>query len=191
VCQHSPPTVDRGPPQLNLSPASKLSPSLEWRLQATANSHCRHTANRLFGVPKYLITDLGKEFCARLFRKVVARSGARQRFASKHNLYATARLERFWRSLKDDGHLRLDSPATMEDLERRLGLVLTYYLPFRPHQGLRGATPAEVFLGVEPACSHAVSPPRGRPAQGPTEFPFGVQYLDPVRRRFPILTKAA
>jgi transposase InsO family protein len=94
---------------------------LDHKPRASEMARLFRKATRPFGVPKYLITDLGKECTARLFRKVVARSGARQRFASKDNLYATARLERFWRSLKDDGYLRLDSPATREDLERSLG----------------------------------------------------------------------
>ena len=56
---------------------------------------------RVFGAPKYLITDLGGEFRGRIFAKAVGRLGIRQRFASALNIHATARLERFWRTLKD------------------------------------------------------------------------------------------
>lgn len=142
-----------------------------------------------FRAPKYLITDL--EFRAKLFRRTVARLGVIQRFASKDNIYATARLERFWRTLKDSARLRLLRPQTREDLERRLEVALTHYVVFRPHQGLRGATPAEAFLGIEPASARAVPPPRGRPGEAPHELPFTVAFLDPTNRRFPILTKAA
>ena len=87
--------------------------------------------------------------------------------------------------------LRLHRPSNVQDLERRLETALAHYLIFRPHQGLHGATPAEVLLGAEPACGRAVSPPRGRAGEGPRGSPFSVVYLDPVSRRFPVLDKTA
>jgi hypothetical protein len=81
--------------------------------------------------------------------------------------------------------------VTIQDLERRLEIALGHYLVFHPHQGLRGATPAEAFLGVQPACAKALSPPRGRHGEGSGDSPFCVQYLDPQSRRFPVLEKAA
>ena len=62
---------------------------------------------------------------------------------------------------------------------------------FRPHEGLRGATPAEAFLGTTPAHHAAVEPPRGRPGEGPAQAPFEIDYLDPAKRRFPLLRRAA
>ena len=146
---------------------------------------------RTFGCPKYLVTDLGGQFQGRIFRKAVGRLGIRHRFASALNIYATARLERFWRTLKDTASLRLHRPVTIQDLERRLEIALGHYLVFHAHQGLCGATPAEAFLGVRPACAKALSPPRGRHGEGPGDSPFCVQYLDPQSRRFPVLEKAA
>jgi transposase InsO family protein len=147
-------------------------------------------AVRSFGQPRYLITDLGGEFTAKIFRKTVARLGAIQRFASKENLYATVRLERFWRTLKDTASLRLLRPLTIQDLERRLETALTHYLCFRPHQGLDGATPVEAFLGAEPASKRAAAPPRGRPREGSLDPPFAVAFLDPERADFPVLVAA-
>ena len=146
---------------------------------------------RVFGSPKYLITDLGGEFRGRIFAKAVGRLGIRQRFASALNIHATARLERFWRTLKDAASLRLQRPLTIHDLERTLEVALAHYVLFRPHQGLHGATPAEAFLGAHPACARALSPPRGRPGEGPADSPFSVEYLDPQSRRLPVLKNAA
>jgi transposase InsO family protein len=146
---------------------------------------------RRFGSPRYLITDLGGEFGGRVFARAVGRLGVRQRFASAENLYATARLERFWRTLKDTARLRRLRPLTFEDLERRLTLALTHYLLFRPHQGLRGATPAEAYLGIEPESARAESPPRGRRGEGSWDPALRVGYLDPQTRSFPILKTAA
>jgi hypothetical protein len=130
------------------------------------------------------------EFRGRAFTKAVARHGIKQRFASALNIHATARLERFWRTLKNTASLRLQLPLTSEDLERRLETALAYYILHRPHQGLHGATPAEAFLGVVPACASAVSPPRGLPGEASSQPPFMVQHLDP-ERRLPVLTPAA
>ena len=149
-------------------------------------------AARAFGHPKYLITDQGGEFTAVAFRQAVKHLGAVQRFASKDNLYATARLERFWRSVKESAGLyRLQLPLTLDDLEQRLALALLYYVCFRPHEGLGGATPAEALLGIAPAYHNAVEPPRGRPGEGPIAVPFHIEHLDPANRRFPILKPAA
>ena len=145
---------------------------------------------RAFGAPKCLITDLGGEFRGRIFASAIRRLGLRQRFASAANLHATARLERFWRTLKDSASLRLHRPPTIQDLERRLEIALAHYLLFRPHQGLRGATPAEAFLGLRPAGESALSPPRGRPREGSGDSPFCVEYLEPQSRRFPVLKNA-
>jgi transposase InsO family protein len=148
-------------------------------------------AVRAFGRPKYLITDRGGEFVGRLFTKTVARAGTVHRFASANNIFATARLERFWRTFKEAARLRLQPVLVREDLESRLELTLSHYLLFRPHQGLRGGTPAEAFLGLEPAAAQAAAPPRARPRERRGEAPFTVRYLDPVNRRFPILDSAA
>jgi transposase InsO family protein len=114
-----------------------------------------------------LITDLGGEFTGQIFQKAVRRLGAVQRFGSKENLYATARLERFWRTLKENAGLyRFGLPLTRSDLEERLALALLHYVCFRPHEGLGGATPAETFLGRQPGRRTATRPTRrgdGRP----------------------------
>jgi transposase InsO family protein len=172
----------RTPLALQLSEAKPGAARMARLLAATA---------RVFGAPKYLITDLGGEFRGRVFARAARRFGIQQRFASASNIHATARLERFWRTLKDAASLRLLPPLTIHDLERRIEIALAHYVVFRPQQGLLGATPAEAFLGVRPACAKALSPPRGRPGEGSGASPFSIDYLDPQNRRFPFLTKAA
>ena len=106
-------------------------------------------------------------------------------------LSATARLERFWRTLKEAAKLKTVPPLIIGDLERRLETTLTHYLCFRPHQALHGATPAEAFLGREPACLRADSPPRALPGDRSAHPPFTIDFLDSDRRVFPILKKTA
>ncbi len=157
---------------------------------ASAMARLLRTAARTFGSASYLITDQGREFTGSLFAKTVARLGIVHRFGSTKNIFATARLERFWRTLKQVSSLRLHPPLTIGDLERRLDVALTHYLCFRPHQGLLGATPAEAFLGLAPACRNAISPPRGRPGEGPPFAPFVIEFLDPEKRDLPFLKAA-
>jgi transposase InsO family protein len=144
-----------------------------------------------FTKPKYLMTDCGGEFIGGAFKAATAYFGTKHRFALKENLYATARLERFWRTLKESARLyRLGLPMTRSDLERRLEIALAYYVAFRPHEGLNGMTPLEALLGLEPGHVRAVEPPRGAPGQRAAPAPFALAFLDDDRR-FPILTRVA
>ena len=162
----------------------------EKKPSASAMARLLRAAARTFGSPKYLITDQGSEFTGKIFRKAVARLGVVHRFGSTENVFATARLERFWKTLKHTANLRLHPPLTLGDLERRLETTLTHYLLFRPHQGLHGATPAEAFFALEPRCTAALRPPRGKPGEGPAHPPFVIDFLDPDRRHFPFLKVA-
>ena len=101
-------------------------------------------------------------------------------------------LERFWRTLKDEAYLRwLYAPLTITELEQRLAPFLAHYLCLRPHDGLRGATPAEVILGLTPACQVAIEAPRGRPGQHvAAPLPVAIDYLDRENRRHPFLAAA-
>jgi hypothetical protein len=67
-------------------------------------------------------------------------------------------------------------------------LALEYYSSLRPHQGLGGATPAEVYFGLEPAAERAKPPPRkGQPGSAGEEIPpLEVVFLD-RERRMPVL----
>jgi transposase InsO family protein len=158
---------------------------------ASAMATLLKSAARTFGAARYVITDQGGEFKGRVFRKTAARLAIKHRLGTIDRIFATARLERFWRTLKDSARLKLAPPLTVEDLERRLETTLSYYLCLRPHQGLHGATPAEAYLGLDPVCGVAVSPPRAPRGEGPQRPPFTAEFLDLDSRSFPILRPAA
>jgi transposase InsO family protein len=117
-------------------------------------------AVKAFGRPKYLITDRGGEFIARVFKRTVARLGVKQRFATADDIRATARLERFWKSLKQVARIRLVPPLDLPDLEHRLSHALAYYAFHRPHSGLENRTPIQAFMGIGPR--PLLGLPRGR-----------------------------
>lgn len=119
-----------------------------------------------FGRPRYLITDLGGEFIADVFKRAVKDLGTRQRFASADSIRATARLERFWKTLKEIARVRLVPPLNLADLERRLGRALAYYAIHRPHTSLGNRTPLQALLAAATAAPLRSCPAaaRGRPA---------------------------
>jgi hypothetical protein len=82
-------------------------------------------------------------------------------------------------------------PLVLADCRRRVELGLFHYAWLRPHEGLGGATPAEIYFASTPAHLAAVHRPRGLPGQGPRASPFEIRFLDPDRRLPFLVSKAA
>jgi transposase InsO family protein len=146
------------------------------------------SARARIGKPRHLVVDKGGEFRARSFRHLVGVLGVRLRFCSAANHRANARLERFWLTLKSVLRLVPPVPHVSEDEIQR---AITHYAYYRPHRGLGGATPAEVYFGETPAHLNATPPPRGRCGdRTPFPVPFTVEFVD-GDDRFPYLRRAA
>lgn len=145
---------------------------------------------RCHGLPRHFVSDQGPCFKADRFRSVLRKLGIQQRFGAVGKTGSIALIERFWRSLKATLRLAFFRPLLREDLERRVELSLIHYAYFRPHQGLGGATPAEVYFGLTPAHLFAMPPPRGRPGDRVPDPPFEIRFLD-AEHTLPILLKRA
>lgn len=91
-------------------------------------------------------------------------------------------------TLKQGLALKAFKPLVLDELQQRLTLSLAHYAFIRPHQGLAGATPAEVYFGHDPVSRHAVPPPRGRHGEH-VDVPQ-IHYLDP-KQRLPFLRSEA
>jgi len=146
-------------------------------------------AARRFTPPRHFVSDKGSQFTAKRFRMALRRLGTRQRFGAVGRYGSIAIIERLWRTLKDGLRLRSFKPLTKRELQRRLELGLYYYTYLRPHQGLGGATPAEIHFGRERAHLAAVHPPRARPREGPADSPFEIAFLDP-EKMLPVLIES-
>jgi hypothetical protein len=107
-----------------------------------------------------------------------------QRFGAIGRTGSIAIIERFWRTLKEMLDLRARPPLSHHHLEDKIEIGLRYYAIHRPHQGLHGATPEEIYFRRTPAGARAVSPPRAssRDPAKPLELPFEIAYADPERR---------
>ena len=63
-------------------------------------------------------------------------------------------VERMIRSLKSECTRRIIVPLRQIDLRFELGFYFSWYNEIRPHQGIKGKTPVELYAGI----SHA--PPK-------------------------------
>ena len=53
--------------------------------------------------------------------------------------------------MKSEGMRKIRVPLRRDLIRHELGLYTTWYNAHRPHQGLGGRTPTEVYAGVRPA----------------------------------------
>jgi len=156
--------------------------------------------------PRHLITDRGREFTARSFRRGCRRAGIRQRFGAIGKHGSIALVERCIRVLKDEGVRRWLAPIRWRTVGRELVLFADWYNGHRPHGGLAGATPDEIHFGRLPAhqrprfeprarwprvaaCARPQAPVRGRPG---VRLALEIRYLE-GRAHLPVvaLTRAA
>jgi transposase InsO family protein len=148
-------------------------------------------AARRHGRPAHFVSDRGPCFTGEVFCLRLRRLGVKQRFGAVGKKGSIALIERLWRTLKDTLGLRLLRPSAAKDLMEKVEMGLVHYAHFRPHQGLAGSTPAEVYFGRTPAHLAAIPPPRGRPGEGPKDSPFRIDYLDAEQLLSVLVRKAA
>ena len=138
---------------------------------------------RRHGAPKYIISDKGRQFDCASYKAWCNRKGIQPRYASTGSLRATAIIERFFLSLKDEWLRRIVVPLSRETMRRELALYSSWFAEHRPHQGLDGSTPNEVYDG-RPACDVAI-----KEKQKPTKIPrreLVVRFYE-GRRQLPIV----
>jgi transposase InsO family protein len=145
---------------------------------------------RRFGRPAHFVSDKARCFTGGIFRRKLLRLAVKQRFGAVGKKGSIALIERLWRTLKDTLGLRLLWPLAAEDLMEKVEIGLVHYAHFRPHQGIGGATPAEIYFGRTPSHLSAIPPPRGRPGEGEMDSPFRIEYLD-AERSLPLLVRKA
>ena len=142
------------------------------------------------GHPKHFVSDQGSQFTSAEFCKMLTGLGTKQRFGAIGKSGSIAIIERFWRTIKQVVRLKIRPPLTTSGLQERLLLGLVYYAYHRPHQGLGGATPAEVYYGQSPVHLSAVRPARAYENRSDDKL-FEISYLDPERYLPVLIPKAA
>lgn len=90
-------------------------------------------------------TDQGSQFTSPKFTKLVQQYGARVSMDGKGRALDNVFIERLWRSLKYED-IYLHCYQNCHDLYNGIEHYLNKYNHYRPHQGLDGRTPAEVYF---------------------------------------------
>lgn len=126
--------------------------------------------------PQHMISDKGGQFWCDTHknyyadwcrdRHIMPRFGA----VGKHGSISI--IERLIGSMKREGSRRILVPSKLEEMRKELGAYFTWYNEFRPHQGLSGMTPNEVYFGRSPANHSPRYEPRPDwPVQSPSAKP--------------------
>jgi putative transposase len=112
--------------------------------------------------PKYLICDKDSIFWCGGFKSWCRRKGIRPRFgaAGKHGSIAV--VERFIRTMKDEGTRRAMVPQRRTTFRTELKHFVSWYNTHRPHTTLDGKTPDEVYFSLRPANRQPRIEPRKR-----------------------------
>lgn len=99
------------------------------------------------GRPRHLVTDRGGQFTARRFRRTLRRHRVRHRYGAVRSSLSVSVMERFWRTFKQERGSALWLFLPISTLQRRALSYVQWYNRHRPHGGLGGATPDEVYSG--------------------------------------------
>ena len=77
----------------------------------------------------------------------------RPRFGAVGRHGSIAIIERFHRTLKEQGLRKILIPYAIEDFQGELDVFTSWYNSVRPHSALQAATPDEIFSGSSPPLS--------------------------------------
>jgi putative transposase len=99
------------------------------------------------GPPGWVVTDKGSQLTAVAFREFVRARGVRHRYGAVGRKGSIAIVERYWRSLKAEHAHGLNLFRPLASIHTRLRAYVAWFNAHRPHQGLGGRTPDDVFAG--------------------------------------------
>jgi len=102
-------------------------------------------AIELAGAPKYLVTDRGTQFTAAALSAFLRRRRILRRYGAVARWQSVAVIDRFFLSLKREYASRWLLFLPIDRVNAALHRYTAWFGKHRPHQGLAGRTPDEVF----------------------------------------------
>jgi transposase InsO family protein len=120
------------------------------------------TISRLEATPKYIICDKGSQFWCDGFKSWCRCRQIKPRFGAIGKHGSIAVIERFIRTLKQEGVRRMLVPMRRDGFRNELKLFIDWYNQQRPNTALAGCTPNEVYHGDRPANRRPRIEPRRR-----------------------------
>jgi len=103
-------------------------------------------AIRIAGAPKYLVTDQGCQFKASALSKFLRRRRILRRYGAVARWQSVAVIDRFFESLKQECASRWMVLQPIERVNDALHRYTDWFARHRPHQGLGGRTPDDVYF---------------------------------------------
>lgn len=123
---------------------------LSWEVSVTMQEDfcvsALESALRRHGVPEIFNTDQGVQYTGQAFTGVLKDKGIRISMDGKGRAMDNIMIERLWRSVKYE-EIYLKDYESVSELITALRAYFDFYNHERPHQGLGGATPAQVYHG--------------------------------------------
>jgi putative transposase len=102
--------------------------------------------------PKYIVCDRDSIFDCEAFRSWIERKGIKPpRYGAVGKHGSIAIVERYIRTIKDEGARRIPIPLRRVTCRNELRSYADWYNEHRPHTSLDGRTPNEVYFGRDPA----------------------------------------
>lgn len=120
-------------------------------------------ALRRFGAPDALYFDNGATYRGETLSLACARLGTALVHAKPYDAPARGKMERFWRTLREQCLVFCKDLGSLHDLNVRILAWLDEHYHKAPHGGLMGKTPAEVF-NVAPVKTDELDEPKLRRA---------------------------
>jgi hypothetical protein len=117
--------------------------------------------------PQYIICDKGRQFWNAGFKAWCRKHGIRPRFGAVGKSGSIAVIERLIETTKRMLRLLPLIPLRRGTFRHDLALVLDWYNEHRPHTGLGGRTPNEVYFHRRPSHRQPRFEPRPRWPRGP------------------------
>ncbi len=148
-------------------------------------------ANAGFGKARHFVSDHGGQFVGEAFQAALAQTGTDHRLGAVGQHGSIAIVERCQRTIKDALDLEHCDVIVPALLQERLDAVMHWYDHLRPHSALGGATPAEVFAGVDSPAWHARPAPRGRPGEETPPLGIAIRFALELEQRLPYLERVA
>jgi hypothetical protein len=122
--------------------------------------------------PKYFICDKGPQFWCKAFKRWCRRRKIQPRFGAVGQYGSIAVIERFIRTLKDEGLRGLLIPLNLRKMREDIDATASWYNTHRPHSWLGGRTPEERYRRIPAACRRPRFEPRPRwPSDSPRASP--------------------
>jgi len=112
--------------------------------------------------PCHLISDHGSQFKCTAFERWTKRKKIKLRYGAIGKHSSIAVIERFILSMKSEFTNYLLVPLIIEEFRYELGLYMTWYNQHRPHQGLDGKSPEEIYSNTQSQVPFLESIPNSR-----------------------------